>query len=222
MPCRFIYLHGFASSPESFKAQYFAKKFEHLGYPLSIPDLNQDDFFNLTLTRQIHQVTALLNPESVPTILIGSSFGGLTAAWLAEQCVGIERLVLLAPAFDFTTHWLPKLGEPALRQWKKTGEMDVYHYGYQRSARLSYAFIQDIQQYDEATISRSLPTLILHGIHDEVIPIEASRHYRQSRPWVSLQELDSDHGLADVTEAMWRSLIEFCNRPPELGVPKVL
>lgn len=78
-----IYIHGFASSPSSGKARYFREKFAELGIPVQIPDLNQGDFTHLTLTRQIQQITALLPPT--PTVLIGSSFGGLTAAFLAEE-----------------------------------------------------------------------------------------------------------------------------------------
>ena len=49
----YIYLHGFASSSQSFKAQKFQELFATKNIPLIIPDLNQNDFYNLTLTRQI-------------------------------------------------------------------------------------------------------------------------------------------------------------------------
>ncbi|MCS6812403.1 MAG: esterase, partial [Cyanobacteria bacterium] len=67
MPLHTIYLHGFASSPNSTKARYLADCFAQAGLPLTVPDLNQGDFSHLTLTRQIQQVEALLTDE--PTIL---------------------------------------------------------------------------------------------------------------------------------------------------------
>ena len=45
---QYIYLHGFASSPQSQKAQAFKQQFDQLGLPLQIPDLNQGDFSRLS------------------------------------------------------------------------------------------------------------------------------------------------------------------------------
>jgi pimeloyl-ACP methyl ester carboxylesterase len=58
-------------------------------------------------------------------------------------------------------------------------------------------------------LRRSLPTLILHGKNDEVIPINASREYARLRPWVELIELDSDRGLIDVLDAIAQELGRF-------------
>src|SRR5688572_7467401 len=102
----YIYLHGFASSPRSAKAQDLRDRFQSLGIELTIPDLNHPDFTHLTLTRQLEQVVALLPADATPVTLIGSSFGGLTAAWAAQTHPQIQRLVLLAPAFQFLDHWL--------------------------------------------------------------------------------------------------------------------
>ena len=202
----YIYLHGFASSPRSTKAQDFATRFSQLNLPLLIPDLNQPDFRHLTLTRQLHQVEALLPPE--PVTLIGSSFGGLTAAWLGERRQ-IDRLVLLAPAFGFLAHWLPRLGEQG-QQWQREGELAVYHYGVGGKLPLSYGFVTDAAQYDEALIQRPVPTLILHGRQDDVIPIAASQNFARSRPWASLIELDSDHALGNVSDRIWSAVQTFC------------
>jgi predicted esterase YcpF (UPF0227 family) len=108
---RYIYLHGFASSPRSHKARDLEQRFARLGQSLLIPDLNQADFSHLTLTRQMRQVEPLLPPPPTPVTLMGSSLGGLTAVWLAEQQPQVQRLVLLAPAFGLLSHWLLKLGE---------------------------------------------------------------------------------------------------------------
>ena len=205
----YIYLHGFASSPRSRKAQELRDRFAALNLTLHIPDLNQDDFTHLTLTRQIKQVCGEFLPGQ-PVVLIGSSLGGLTAAWVAEQCPQVERLVLLAPAFEFLTHWLPKLGNQRLRAWQSGDPLMVYHYGAEQLLPLSYQFVVDSDRYRSSTpLQRPIPTLILHGLQDDVIPIHASRNYAQSRPWVELVELDSDHALADVSPAIWGSITQF-------------
>jgi uncharacterized protein len=213
----FIYLHGFASSPASAKAQYFQQQFEAQHQTLQIPDFNQDDFFHLTLTRQIQQVKAMLVVNS-PTVLIGSSFGGLTAAWLGERCPQIKRLVLLAPAFQFLlNYWQLRLGTVQMQQWQTTGSLLTYHYGAQKRLPLSHQFVTDLAQYDEAIIQRPLPTLILHGRQDDVIPFQASRDFAASRPWVRLIELESDHALVDVQAQLWQATQAFCGIGVESG-----
>ncbi|WP_072620868.1 YqiA/YcfP family alpha/beta fold hydrolase [Spirulina major] len=205
-----LYLHGFASSPQSAKAQYLSDRCTEQGHPLTILDLNQNDFTHLTLSRQLTQAAASFPPDR-PVTVIGSSLGGLTAAWLAQQQPQVERLILLAPAFGFLNHWLARLGEDAIAQWHSTGFHPVYHYGAQREIPLHDDFLTDAEAYEHlAALTRPIPTLILHGIHDDVIPVAASRDYAQSRPWVKLIELDSDHLLAHVMPEIWEAVRSFC------------
>ncbi|MFQ4138388.1 YqiA/YcfP family alpha/beta fold hydrolase [Nodosilinea sp. PGN35] len=209
---QYLYLHGFASSPRSAKAQSMKTRFAALGIPLIIPDLNQGDFAHLTLSRQIQQVSALVLAQSEPTVLIGSSLGGLTAAWVAQQITiteRIEKLVLLAPAFDFLKQWLPRLGPEALDTWRTVGTLPVYHYTEQRQIPLHYGFITDAQGYRDEELRATIPTLILHGTQDETIAIEASRAYAATRPWVHLVELPGDHALTDVEAEIWQHTQEF-------------
>lgn len=206
----YIYLHGFASSPQSQKATYLAKCFSSLQIYMKLPDLNQGDFSHLTLTRQIAQVQAEFPPAPSSITLIGSSFGGLTAAWLAQQYPQVKRVVLLAPAFEFLTHWQSKLGQEQMQRWEREKYLPVYHYGQKRSLPLSYEFIRDAGQYHDHHLQRPVPTLILHGIYDEVIPVQASRDFAGTRPWVQLVELDSDHGLGNVLPQIWQAIDRFC------------
>ncbi|MEG4025297.1 YqiA/YcfP family alpha/beta fold hydrolase [Microcoleus sp. S13C4] len=218
----YIYLHGFASSPDSLKGKYFRARFLSLGIDLKTPDLNQNDFSGLTLTRQLNQIeTEFLQTQSSqsPTenvknlggvTIIGSSFGGLTAAWLADRQLSVKQIVLLAPAFDFLSHWLPMLGQEHLEKWQSEKYLPVYHYGEQREMPLNYQFVADMAQYPEEKLMRSVPTLILHGKHDTIIPIQASRNFAANRPWVQLIELEDDHSLGNVLAEIWEAIQKFC------------
>lgn len=220
---KYIYLHGFASAPHGGKAQYFRQGFGQLSINLQTPDFNQGDFFNLTLTRQLNLIkTEYFDKKSIsdtpdetinslPEItLIGSSFGGLTSAILAQGNFQVKRLVLLAPAFQFHRHLSRLLGEAAMQQWQRDGFGLFPHYGENRDLPLSYQFWVDLLQYQNEEFSREIPTLIFHGIHDEVIPIDSSRSFARDRPWVKLQELDSDHGLTNVLPTLWQGIQDFC------------
>ncbi len=212
MNAEYIYLHGFASSPQSNKAQYLSDRAEEeMGIKLNILDLNRGDFTNLTLTRQIQQTVAAFSHKDTPITLIGSSFGGLTAAWVAGQYTQVKSLVLLAPAFGFPTSWLSRLGTAQVKQWQESNYLSVYHYGEDRYLPLNYQFVIDASSYDESKLNRNLPTLILHGKHDDVVPIEVSRNYASRHPQTQLIELDSDHGLNDVKDLIWQEIKAFIN-----------
>ena len=122
----------------------------------------------------------------------------------------LKQLVLLAPAFGFLSHWLPRLGEEQVQRWQEDKYLQVYHYGDKRSLPLHYKFVTDASQYLDEHLQRSIPTLILHGRYDEVIPITASRDYAASRPWVELIELEDDHSLGNVLSEMWKLIQAFC------------
>lgn len=209
----YIYLHGFASSPHSAKAEYICTCFAQANIKLKIPDLNAGDFSHLTITRQITQVASQFSDDSTRVTLIGSSLGGLTSAHLGQQYPQVQRLVLFAPAFGFLSHWLPKLGDETLQRWQKEKYLMVYHYGNEKKLPLSYDFVTDASQYKEKVLQRPIPTLILHGRHDDVIPIQASRDFAQKRPWVELIELNSDHGLGNVMTKIWSAIQSFCQLP---------
>jgi hypothetical protein len=118
--------------------------------------------------------------------------------------------VLLAPAFEFLAHWLLRLGEEQLQLWQTEQYLPVYHYGEKRSLPLHYQFVTDAAQYQDEQLQRPIPTLILHGRHDEVIPIAASRDYAASRPWVEFIELEDDHSLGNVLPEIWDLIKAFC------------
>jgi uncharacterized protein len=218
----YIYLHGFASSPDSLKAKYFRDRFSSLAIDLKTPDLNQNDFSRLTLTRQLHQIeTAFLQPQNLQSqaenvknsgevTIIGSSFGGLTAAWLAQRQLSVKQIVLLAPAFQFLSHWLPLLGQQQLEKWQSEKYLPVYHSREQRDLPLNYQFVVDLDQYPEQKLMRSVPTLIMHGLHDTIIPIQASRNFAANRPWVQLIELEDDHSLGNFLAEIWEAIQKFC------------
>ncbi|MFM5999384.1 MAG: YqiA/YcfP family alpha/beta fold hydrolase [Dolichospermum sp.] len=205
----YLYLHGFASSPQSKKAQDIQKRLSKLQISMFIPDLNTGGFSDLTITRQIQQVTTNFPVNSRPVTLIGSSLGGLISAHIAQQYLQVKRLILLAPAFGFLSHWLPKLGT-GLKLWELTKYIMIYHYGYQKLLPLHYNFVKDAHQYSEDLLQRPVPTLILHGKYDKVIPVQASRSFANSRFWVELKEFNSDHALGNVSQEIWQEISLFC------------
>lgn len=206
----YIYLHGFASSPISTKAQYFKDQFKQLNYELTVPDLNQDDFSSITLSSQLKQATKLIERATSPVILIGSSMGGLLATMLAENNPVVAKLVLLAPAFAMNSMWSNFLTEEQLNQWQENGELDIFHYGFDQEKPLKYEFIRDLNLYNCSDFKRKLPTLIFHGASDEIVAFHLSQQYLEQNHKAQLIRLDDDHSLEKHLDYIWVEVKQFC------------
>ncbi len=203
---RFVYLHGFASSPSSRKARFFEERFRELGIGLEIPDLAEGNFRNLTLTAQLKVVERAVRDQ--PVSLIGSSMGGYLAALFAVRHTEVEKLVLLAPAFSFASRWPETLGQPAMEQWKRTNTLEVFHYSENRVAELGYQLIEDTQQYEPYPDFRQ-PALIFQGKQDTIVLPEYAERFAAGHPNADLRLVDSDHDLVNVLDEMWRETEKF-------------
>lgn len=214
MGARLIYLHGFASSPSSSKAQELTRRFAAEGVTMEIPDLAEGNFENLTLTGQLQIVEALARRE--PVRMIGSSLGGYLAALYAARHPETEKLVLLAPAFQFAKRLRAGLGAELVNQWSEAGTMAFHHYGAGADRPLKYRFLEDAQRYEDFP-AVTQPCLILHGRNDDVVPWELSREFAGHNSAAQVDILESDHQLLDVLDFVWdraRAFFEYQNTAP--------
>ena len=203
---RFIYLHGFASSPGSRKARFFEERFRELGIGLEIPALDEGRFRELTLSAQLATVGRIAQGE--PVSLIGSSMGGYLAALYAARHAEVEKLVLMAPAFSFASRWPETLGERTMAEWKRTNTLKVFHYSEGREVELGYQLVEDARQY-EAYPEVGQPVLIFQGQKDTVVPPEYAVKFAEGRSNALVRLLDSDHELTNVLDEMWMETEEF-------------
>ena len=188
---RWLYLHGFASGPSSKKGTAFAAHFAQRNLAVERLDLRRPSFEHLRLSAMIEHVRESLADRSV---LIGSSLGGITAARVAERDPRVVAVVLLAPAFRLVERWRTQLGAE-WDDWQRTGWREVYDYTTGKGARVDFGFIEDAIALDTGSPDVRVPTLILHGKHDDVVPIDYSRQFAQGRANVELIELDDGHQL---------------------------
>jgi pimeloyl-ACP methyl ester carboxylesterase len=208
---RVLYLHGFASSPRSRKARFFAEKLAGLGFDVQIPDLAEADFQHLTISNQLRVVERAACGGSAapePVILIGSSLGGYLAALYAAAHPEVDRLILLAPAFCFHQLWTKELGPERLRLWREKGSIPIFHYGEERNMLLGYQLMEDASRFD-AFPNFPQPCLIFHGAQDPVLPLSQSAAFAAVHSNARLVELQSGHELIDVLDDMWDVCSKF-------------
>jgi len=214
---RVVYLHGFASSPQSGKAQFFKRKLTEQGIDVEIPRLDAGDFERLSITGQLKVVDQTV--ASQPTVLFGSSLGGYLAALYAARHPEIERVVLLAPAFQFPSRWRQRYSAADLAGWKQAGTVPVYHYGENREMRLGYQLIEDSANYEEEPDVQQ-PTLIFHGTKDDVVPATVSQTFSANHPNAELHLMNSGHELTDVLDPMWAIVKDWLRSEPTPAPPK--
>jgi uncharacterized protein len=203
---RILYLHGFASSPGSRKARFFSEQLHQAGFQVEILDLAEGDFEGLTITRQLRLVERAARGK--PVTLIGSSLGGYLAALYATCHPEVDRLILLAPAFQFYRLWVSQLSQDQLLLWRQTGSLLVFHYGENREMPLGFGFMEDASRFPAYPGFRQ-PALIFHGDHDPVVPVTQSIGFVQSHPHTRLVRLQSGHELTDVLDTIWNESREF-------------
>jgi len=151
--------------------------------------------------------------EGEPLVLMGSSLGGYLAALYAERHPkAVDRLVLLAPAFEFLKRWRARLSIQEIEQWKREGSIPIYHYGSKTEQRLGYQFMEDAAQY-EAAPDFHQRALILHGTEDTVVPLKVSHDFALEHTRVRLALFKSGHELTDVLEGLWREAAGFLEIP---------
>jgi pimeloyl-ACP methyl ester carboxylesterase len=161
---------------------------------LELPDLNLPIFAELSHGAMLRGVDEMAGKDD-PWRLIGSSLGGwLAARWAELHPERVERLVLLCPGFDLASRWPVLLGDLGMDGWRghgyfpfedAAGQFVLVHYGFYEEALAQ-----------PATPEVPCPTLIVHGTRDEVVPIDSSRRYAETRDHVELIEVDDDHKLA--------------------------
>lgn len=201
-----LYLHGFASSPNSKKALVFRQRFEERGLELITPDLTEGRFRDLSITGQLAVVERVA--EGRPVTVIGSSMGGYLAALYAARHGEVEKTILLAPAFGFGRLWGEKLGAEQMEAWRRDGVMETMNYAEGGMAELGWQLMADALRYeDEPAVTQ--PCLIYHGVHDDVVPVGVSRAFVRTKTCAELHEVDSDHELANVVDEIWDGIVLF-------------
>jgi pimeloyl-ACP methyl ester carboxylesterase len=201
-----LYLHGFASSPASSKARRFERELAARGVGFACPDFNQPDFETMTVSRMLDDTRRAIDAaHGRPVAVIGSSLGAFIAVHAAEadRDEAIDRLVLLAPALDFGGNRLRQLGEHGIDEWRRTGRLDVFHYGDNVIRPIGFGLYEDAARFDAFVARRRLPTLIYQGRQDESVSPEMVERWSRARPHVRLRMVDDGHQLTDSMDRIW-------------------
>lgn len=201
----YVYLHGMGSVRTGEKSASLAEFAAAAGRPFLRVDLrghgeSSGRIGTISVSELIDDAEQVLAKVG-PAILVGSSLGGMLAAFAAgnrpELVIG---LALLAPALGL----IPNLGrrlDADGRLWTSDG----------RGFVVDQRVLDDAHALDESQLPPRLtmPTLIVHGTADDVIPAASSERFYAALPsrrkdlWLVP---DADHRLNTVAAAIWPRL----------------
>ena len=184
-----LYLHGFRSSPQSFKSQLLTRRMEELGRSAEwhCPHLPASPRAAIEIASQL-----MAGVATDEITVIGSSLGGYYATWLAEQsgC----RAVLLNPAV-----------KPPRDLEKYVGVTTEYHSGAPFEFKREY--IAELQALEVERITRPERYFLIAATGDEVLDWrEMVAHYPQAHQRIIE---GSDHGISEFAKYA-DEVLAFC------------
>ncbi len=103
--------------------------------------------------------------------LAGSSFGGISSTIAASKSEDLFALALKSPVSDYYELERLRMGDKGIDVWKRKGYVD-----YENGMKLKYSFFEDFKNNNayEAAKRIKIPTIVVHGDADDVVPVEQS------------------------------------------------
>src|SRR5262245_50851229 len=154
------FLHGFGSNRGGVKVGAFRSVAASEGATFAALDFrghgdSPGRIEDLTVTAMLEDVDAFvaaIAPAGTSLVLVGSSLGGLAAAWWASRNPQrVRACVLIAPAFRFMPRFFEEIGEERRRAWEREGVLRYQNEWLDVPLRWSLA--QDALRYEEAALA---------------------------------------------------------------------
>lgn len=181
-----LIIHGFAGGV--YDEEILANKLELSGYSVftfTLPGhekilfnkVKKEDWIN----KCTYEIETLLNNGFKDIYVIGHSMGGVLACYLASKYKEVKKLVLAAPAFKYLTfgeenfellHALKN--SPLLFKDYKKEEIISRLVQFPTSVIKEFTSLVELNQDSPSKIS--IPTLIIQGDNDKIVPITSSQY----------------------------------------------
>lgn len=192
----YLYIHGFNSSPHSYKARQLLSWLDQQGLSrqIEVPMLPYQPGVAINLLDTLVKKRIDQQPDQ-PLVLLGSSLGGFYATWLAEKYGAVHdiRAVLINPSvrpFDLLEVWL---GE---------NENIYTHEKYQ----LNRDHLAQLKSLHCPTLSDASRYLLLTQTGDEVLDYRQAVEKYAASPQLVID--GGDHGFQGF-ENYWPSIFDF-------------
>jgi uncharacterized protein len=217
-----VLAHGFSTSKNSGTYTTLAEKlakhdistfrFDFFGHGES-----EGKFENITISEAVddilHAIKYLKTQKYIKIGLMGSSFGGISSIIAASKTNDLYLLALKSPVSNYLEKEIETKSEEELEDWKTKGYR-IYVSGDGRESKLNYSFFEDFRNNDgyKAAPKIKIPTLIVHGDKDEIVPYKQSVKTCKLIADCKLNTIKgADHRYENPAhkEEMWEAIVNF-------------
>lgn len=206
-----LFITGFLSKRWGNKSKALAQWCEEKGWGFCCYDVrgfgeSEGIFTDYTSSDWIADARLVLNilREGPPISIVGNSLGGWIAWLMAQEFQEIERLILIAPAFNMMSVRARSISKERRQAWLTSGWMPWDDEPAHKDWLLSWKWVEESETYWKTSFDRLRPvkTTILHGLQDTVILPGGSSEFveqllsRDPAFPVELQLIPGDHRLS--------------------------
>lgn len=224
-----LFITGFLSKRWGNKSRALAQWCEEQGWGFCCYDVrgfgdSEGRFTDYSLSDWIADARLVLGwiQDGPPVTIVGNSLGGWIAWLMAQECESVERLLLIAPAFNMMGLRAKSIDRERRRVWQDTGWMPWDDEPAHRDFPIAWKWVEESEACWNTNFARLRPvnTVILHGQQDTVIlPQGSSRFVEQVRSLalsfpIELHLVPGDHRLSrpEHLELFRRLTVDSTNR----------
>jgi pimeloyl-ACP methyl ester carboxylesterase len=206
-----LFITGFLSKRWGNKSKALAQWCEEKGWGFCCYDVrgfgdSDGQFTDYTLSDWMADAREVLGliKSGPPITIVGNSLGGWIAWLMAQEYPVVERLILIAPAFNMMGVRAKSIDSERQHDWYTAGWMPWDDEPVHRDFPLAWKWVEESEAYWKTSFDRLRPvkTTILHGLQDTVILPSGSRGFvehllsRDPAYPVELDLISGDHRLS--------------------------
>lgn len=181
-----LFITGFLSKRWGNKSKALAQWCEEQGWGFCCYDVrgygdSEGIFTDYTLSDWIADARAIITvlKEEPRLTIVGNSLGGWIAWLMAQEFDVVDRLILIAPAFNMMGVRAAQIPAARRDEWQRTGWMPWDDDPLHKDWPLSWKWVEESEAYWKSSFDRLRPvrTTILHGLQDMVILPDGSQEF---------------------------------------------
>jgi uncharacterized protein len=220
-----LFITGFLSKRWGNKSKALAQWCEERGWGFCCYDVrgfgeSEGSFTDYTLSDWIAdaRLVAETLKNGPPIMIVGNSLGSWIAWMMAQEFTQIDRLVLIAPAFNMMGLRARSISEERRHAWLTAGWMPWDDDEMHRDFPIAWKWVEESEAYWKQRFDclRRVKTTILHGLQDTVIVPQGSSQFveellaRDPGFPIELQLIPGDHRLSgpEHVEILRRSVMD--------------
>jgi esterase/lipase len=141
---------------------------------------SEGEIKDLTITKGVDSIEScitFLGSQGFTRIsLLGESLGGMCSTVVASRLKCLSALCLKSPVSDYVAVEHLRKTAQDFKSWEENGIFS-YTNSFGTAIKIKHDFYTDLQQYDGINLAKSIsiPTLVIHGTKDSVVPFQQSK-----------------------------------------------